>query len=280
MGMSATPNQGEEKIHVPRYQEEMPPKSTARRPSPLASESKQQPLPLRLVCLFTLLHPCSCFTKNIILFNTIKIISISTIVKVRGLWTKHFTSQTFGFPVSIFDYCVPVVFFSSRVSVAQNLVVMRSAQVNPLGSPPFSASLTPHHPCSFWHFLIFLDASVTMDSVSLVYLIRSLCPSHTLYRRTWASLQSWDSSGRRQMEGTSADRRYRDSGQCHTLGVWRWRSHWTNQSDQGQPGTALPSRTEGWVSGNQNQQSFYCLNITKACDIGHTYTYTHRDCIK
>lgn len=84
MGMSATPNQGEEKIHGPRYQEEMPPKSTARRPSPLASESKQQRLPLHLVCLFTLLHPCSCFTKNIILFNTIKIISISTIVKVRG----------------------------------------------------------------------------------------------------------------------------------------------------------------------------------------------------
>ncbi|XP_075824159.1 oxygen-regulated protein 1 isoform X2 [Microtus pennsylvanicus] len=40
MGMSATPNQGEEKIHVPRYQEEMPPKSTARRPSPLASEKE------------------------------------------------------------------------------------------------------------------------------------------------------------------------------------------------------------------------------------------------
>lgn len=150
----------------------------------------------------------------------------------------------------------------------------------PLGSPPFSASLTPHHPCSFWHFLIFLDASVTKDSVSLVYLIRSLCPSHTLYRRKRAFQQSWDSSGRRQVEGTSADRRYRDSGQCHTLGVWRWRSHWTNQSDQGQPGTALPSRTEGWVSGNQNQQSFYCLNITKACDRGHIYTYTHRDCIK
>lgn len=84
MGMSATPNQGEEKIHGPRYQEEMLPKSTARRRSPLASESKQQCLPLHLVCLFTLLHPCSCFTKNIILFNTIKIISISTIVKVRG----------------------------------------------------------------------------------------------------------------------------------------------------------------------------------------------------
>lgn len=102
MGMSATPNQGEEKIHGPRYQEEMPPKSTARCPSPLASESKQQCLPLHLVCLFTLLHPCSCFTKNIILFNTIKIISISTIVKVRGPWTKYSTSQKLGFLVSTF----------------------------------------------------------------------------------------------------------------------------------------------------------------------------------
>lgn len=71
----------------------------------------------------------------------------------------------------------------------------------------------------------------TKDSVNLVYLICSLCPSHTRYRRKRAFSQSWDPSGRRQMEGTSADWRYRDSGQCHSLGVRRWRSHWTNQSD-------------------------------------------------
>lgn len=40
MGMSATPNQGEEKIHVPRYQAGMAPQSMARCPSPLASEKE------------------------------------------------------------------------------------------------------------------------------------------------------------------------------------------------------------------------------------------------
>lgn len=74
------------------------------------------------------------------------------------------------------NYCLYVVFFSSGVSVAQNLVVMRSAQINSLESPPFSASLTPHHPCSFRCSLIFLDASVTEDSVSLAYIICSLRP--------------------------------------------------------------------------------------------------------
>lgn len=129
------------------------------------------------------------------------------------------------------NYCLYVVLFSSGVSVAQNLVVMRSAQINSLESPPCSASLSPHHPCSFRCSLIFLDASVTKDSVSLVYIICSLWPSHTQYGRKQAFSQSWGSSGRRQMEGTCGDRRYRDSGQCHTLGVCRWRSRWTNQSD-------------------------------------------------
>ncbi|XP_060241908.1 oxygen-regulated protein 1 [Meriones unguiculatus] len=41
-GMSATPNQGEEEIHVPKHQEETQPDSMARCPSPLSSEQENR----------------------------------------------------------------------------------------------------------------------------------------------------------------------------------------------------------------------------------------------
>lgn len=55
MGMSATPSQGEDEIHVSKHQKEVPPEPKARRPTLLSTEGKQQPFPLLLVCFSTLL---------------------------------------------------------------------------------------------------------------------------------------------------------------------------------------------------------------------------------
>lgn len=161
-----------------------------------------------------------------------------------------------------YGYCFDVVLFSSRVSVAQNLSLMRKAHISSLEPSRLSASLTPHHPCSCWCSLIFLDFNLTVGSVSLMYLICPLCSSHTLYRRKQAFTQYWKTSVWRKLEGLSADWRYRYSSQRHIVGVWRWRNHWTNQSYQGQPRAALPSRKDGWVPGMENQQSCYCLNTS------------------